>query len=230
MNPAPRATPLFDRNSAPLYALLAALFAGALVTANMIASKIVAVGGLYVPAGVLAYSITFPAVDVMSEVWGRRAAQAVVNSGFFVLIASWALVALAIQLPGAPFWQNQEAYAAVLGSAERIIFASLIAYGISQTWDVIQYNWLRERHRGRYLWLRSNASTMVAQTLDSAIFVTIAFYGQAPVLRIIAGQLAVKYVVAVVFDTPLVYAGVWLVRWRIAAAGRAGDGGRARRH
>ena len=80
MNPAPRATPLFDRNSAPLYALLAALFAGALVTANMIASKIVAVGGLYVPAGVLAYSITFPAVDVMSEVWGRRAAKAVAAS------------------------------------------------------------------------------------------------------------------------------------------------------
>jgi hypothetical protein len=77
------------------------------------------------------------------------------------------------------------------------------------------------------LWLRTNASTMVAQTLDSAIFVTIAFYGQAPVLRIIAGQLAVKYVVAVVLDTPLVYAGVWLVRWRMRVMARGGAFGQS---
>lgn len=212
--------PKFGEQSLALYVLLAALFAGSLVTANLIATKIVTVWGLFVPAGVLAYSITFAVTDVICEVWGRRATQAVVHAGFIVLVASWALVALAIRLPAAPFWQAQEAYAGVLGQANRIIFASLVAYAVSQSLDVWGFQRLKELTRGRALWLRNNLATAASQTVDSALFVFIAFYGQAPVLHLIAGQLAVKYVIALV-DTPVVYAGVWLVRSRLRAAGEA---------
>ena len=212
--------PMFDERAAPLYVLLAALFIGALVTANLIASKIILVGGLVVPAGVLAYSITFVVTDVICEIWGKRATQAVVNAGFAVLLLSWVLVALAIRMPAAPFWQNQEAFAGVLGSANRIILASLVAYAVSQTLDVWGFQRIKELTRGRMLWVRNNTATMLSQTVDSAIFVTIAFYGVAPVLQIIAGQLVVKYVIALC-DTPFVYAGVWLVRARLGAPVRA---------
>lgn len=211
MAPAP-----FNERASHVYVLLAAMFIGALVTANLVASKIILVAGLVVPAGVLAYSITFAMTDVICEVWGKRATQAVVNAGFLALILSWGLVALAIQMPGAPFWSDQDAYASVLGSAHRIILASLIAYAISQTLDVWGFQRLKEMTGGRMLWMRNNLATMVSQTVDSAVFVTIAFYGEAPVLPIIAGQLVVKYVIALV-DTPVVYAGVWLVRMRLSA-------------
>lgn len=199
-----------------LYVLLAAVFIGALVTANLIASKIILVAGWVVPAGVLAYSITFAATDVICEIWGKRATQSVVNAGFVALILSWALVALAIGLPAAPFWAHQAEYASVLGSAQRIILASIAAYAISQSLDVWGFQRLKEWTGGRMLWLRNNLATMVSQTVDSAVFVTIAFYGEAPVLRIIAGQLVVKYAIALL-DTPVVYAGVWFVRWRLRA-------------
>lgn len=212
---------MLDERASRLYILLAAIFIGALVTANLIASKIISIGGLVVPAGVLAYSITFAVTDVICEIWGKRATQAVVNAGVGVLLLSWVLVALAIQMPAAPFWQHQEAYAGVLGSANRIILASLIAYLISQTLDVWGFQRLKELTGGRALWLRNNLATMVSQTVDSAVFVTIAFYGTAPVLQIIAGQLVVKYVIALL-DTPFVYAGVWLVRLRLREAERAG--------
>lgn len=212
---------MFDERSVRLYVLLAALFIGALVTANLIASKIITIGGLVVPAGVLAYSITFSVTDVICEIWGKRATQAVVNAGFAVLLLSWVLVALAIQLPAAPFWQNQEAYAGVLGSANRIILASLVAYAISQSLDVWGFQRLKQLTGGRQLWLRNNTATMLSQTVDSAIFVTIAFYGVAPVLPIIGGQLVVKYAIALI-DTPVVYAGVWLVRARLRTTQSAG--------
>ena len=200
----------------PIIVLLAAAFVASLVTANLVSSKIVTLGGLMVPAGVLAYSITFAVSDTLCEVWGRRQAQAVVNAGFLALLLVWALVALAVWLPPAPFWSGQAEYAGVLGSANRIILASLAAYLVSQTLDVWEYDWLKRRFSGRYLWLRNNGSTFVSQTVDTVVFITLAFYGQMEILPLIGGQLLVKYAIALL-DTPVVYALVYLVRARIDA-------------
>ncbi|MBI3993360.1 MAG: queuosine precursor transporter [Candidatus Lambdaproteobacteria bacterium] len=198
--------------SALLY--LGAAFVAALVTANLISGKIVAVGGVFVPAGILAYSITFAMTDTICEVWGRKRTQAVVNAGFIVLLLAWITVALAIRLPSAPFWQGQAAYAAVLGTANRIILASLIAYAVSQTLDVWLYHRLKLATASRMLWLRNNVSTLIAQSVDTVIFVSIAFYGDLPLLPIMLGQLTVKYVIALL-DTPVVYGLVFLVRLRL---------------
>ena len=200
---------------------LGAAFVAALVTANLISGKIVAVGGVFVPAGILAYSITFAMTDTICEVWGRRRTQAVVNAGFIVLLLAWIMVVLAIRLPAAPFWGGQAAYAAVLGTANRIILASLVAYAVSQTLDVWLYHRLKLATASRMLWLRNNVSTLISQTVDTLLFVSIAFYGELPLLPIMFGQLAVKYLIALL-DTPVVYGLVYLVRLRLDD-GRAVD-------
>lgn len=202
-----------ERDVAPLM-LLGALFVGALVTANVIAAKIVMIGPLFVPAGVLAYSITFAVTDTMCEVWNRRITQIVVNAGFAVLVLVWVLIALALQWPAAPFWPHQEAFLRTLGSTNRIIVASLIAYGVSQTLDVWVFSRLKALTGGRLLWLRNNVSTFLSQLVDTVIFITIAFYGELPILRLMWAQLLVKYVIALA-DTPVVYGLVHLVRRRL---------------
>lgn len=207
-----------ERDVAPLM-LLGALFVGALVTANVIAAKIVAIGPLYVPAGVLAYSITFAVTDTLCEVWNRRITQIVVNAGFAVLVLVWVLIALALQWPGAPFWPHQGAFVQTLGATSRIILASLIAYGVSQTLDVWVFSRLKTLTRGRWLWLRNNVSTFFSQLVDTVIFITIAFYGELPILQLMWAQLLVKYAIALV-DTPVVYGLVYLVRRRLNAPPR----------
>lgn len=197
-----------------LFVLLAALFVASLVTANLVAGKIVTLWGVFVPAGVLAYSITFAITDTLAEVWGRERAQLLVNSGFAVLLLVWGLVSLAVHLPAAPFWEAQEAFASVLGGTSRIILGSIVAYGISQTFDVWIFHRVRQMYGSRHLWLRNNVSTLMSQTLDTCIFVLIAFYGQFPILPLIFGQLTVKYIIAVL-DTPVVYGLVYIVRLRL---------------
>lgn len=219
MTPGP--PPMIDARSLPPYLFLAAAFIASLVTANLIASKIVGFYGLTVPAGVLAYSVTFAVSDTVVEVWGRRPAQLMVNAGFAVQLLVWALVALAVVAPPAPFWERQAAYAELLGAANRIILASLAAYAISQTLDVWEFHWLKERLGGRWLWLRNNLSTLVSQAVDTVVFVTVAFYGQFPLLPLIGGQLVVKYAIALL-DTPVVYGLVWLVRARLRRLPGAG--------
>lgn len=203
-----------DAKSLPLYLYLSVTFVAALITANLVASKIVAAWGLFVPAGVLAYAITFPMTDVICEVWGRRYAQILVNAGFVVQLLVWLLIVLAIQAPAAPFWTQQAAYAQVLGSAGRIILASLAAYAVSQTFDVWAFHRLKQLSGGRWLWLRNNAATAVSQLLDTLVFITLAFWGKAELLPLIGGQLVVKWLIAVA-DTPVVYALVYLVRQRV---------------
>jgi hypothetical protein len=206
------------------YLYISATFVAALITANVVAGKIVMLGtlpllgGLFVPAGVLAYSVTFALSDTLCEVWGRERTQAVVRIGFAVQVLVWLLITLAIHLPPAPFWQQQEAYAAVLGATNRIIAASLAAYLVSQTFDVWIYSRLKTAFAGRHLWLRNNLSTVASQTLDTVIFITLAFAGVTDLLPLILGQLVVKWLIALL-DTPVVYGLVYLVRRLVPDAG-----------
>lgn len=193
------------------YTLLVSLFIGSLVAAAFISSKIVTIFGLAVPAGVLAYSITFAASDIIGEVWGRESASEVVHAGLAAMVAATVLAYLAVEWQGAAFWTGQEAFASVIGNTPRIVAASLCAYFVSQRNDVWLFHVLKRLTRGRHLWLRNNLSTMVSQLLDSTIFVTVAFWGVMPVGEIILGQWAAKMLVAAL-DTPVVYAGVAALR------------------
>lgn len=193
------------------YVLLIAIFVGGLVIAGVLANKIVNVAGLIVPAGVLAYSITFPITDIICEVWGKKRGKYVVFSGFITLLVVLGLIRLALIFPKAPFWTNEEAFARILGSTSRIIIASFIAYLVSQYHDVWAFHFWRKVTKGKHLWLRNNASTFVSQFIDTVVFITIAFYGVMPVLTLIKGQYIIKLLIALV-DTPVVYFGVWLIR------------------
>ncbi|UCE04742.1 MAG: queuosine precursor transporter [bacterium] len=190
---------------------LVGIFISGLTIASILASKIINVYGLYVPAGVLAYSITFMATDTIAEIWGKAKANWVVLVGFISLLVVLVLINIAISLPAAPFWKNQVAFDAILHGTRRIIIASFIAYLISQFHDVWAFHLWKRITQNKYLWLRNNLSTMVSQLLDTVIFITIAFYGLQPIGKLIWGQYVVKLGIAVV-DTPFVYLIVYLIR------------------
>jgi hypothetical protein len=213
---------------------LVALFVTALVTAQLTASKLLAfqlpiglpVTGstLVLPGAALAYALTFFASDCYSELYGRRAAQVMVNVGFAANVVLLALVAGTIAAPtfrGSPV--DGEAFASVLGPSANVVAGSLLAYVVSQNWDVVVFHRIREATDGRLLWLRNVASTATSQAIDTVLFVVVAFLvaptvlgiGQATPLPVIAslivGQYLLKLLIALV-DTPFVYAVVGLLR------------------
>jgi len=194
--------------------LLACIYAGSLVLAAVLASKIIQLGTLVVPAGVLAYCLTFLITDVISEIWGKELAQSVVMGGFITLVLVFVLTTVSILWPAASFWPHQQAYQTILGSSARIMVASLTAYLLSQYHDVWAFHFWKRMTTERFLWLRNNASTIVSQLLDSVVFITIAFYGSLPVVPLILGQWVVKVGIALL-DTPFVYLLVYVVRRRL---------------
>jgi uncharacterized integral membrane protein (TIGR00697 family) len=227
-----------DSLAVPQVALIA-LFVTALVTAQVTAAKILAfslpfslpVTGatLSLPGAALAYAVTFFASDCYAELYGKRAAQVMVNVAFVMNFVLLALVWSTILAPAAPTSIDPTQFRQVLGASTNIVIASLAAYLVSQNWDVIVFHRLREATDGDRLWLRNIASTASSQLLDTVIFVTLGFLvvpellgvGVAPPLPVIAslivGQYLLKLLIALV-DTPFVYAVVGVVRSRDGTA------------
>ncbi|MDH7499431.1 MAG: queuosine precursor transporter [candidate division NC10 bacterium] len=176
--------------------------------ANMTASKPVSIGAIVVPAAVFIYALTFTLIDLINEKLGKAGARRVVYSAFAANLLLAAYSQLAIWMPPASFYRSQEAFAGVLGSTPRIVFASLTAYLISSLIDTEVFAWWRERV-GRGKWARVLCSNAVSTLIDSILFISIAFYGSMPVYPLIAGQYLVKMAVTLV-SIPLIY----LVRGR----------------
>ena len=191
--------------------LVNAIFVTSLLIANVVSSKIVSFWGLTVPAAIVAYPLTFLMTDVIGEIWGKEEANKTVKLGFICQMISLALIGCAILLPVAPFADNQSQFTAILGSSFRVVFASMIGYLVSQSWDVWIFHKIRDAYiakhgstkGGRWIW--NNASTMTSQIIDTAIFITIAFIGVVPnIWTMILSQYLVKFVYALL-DTPFFY-------------------------
>lgn len=108
----------------------------------------------------------------------------------------------------------QELYTESLLPVGRIVLASMIAYLVSQHHDVWAFLKWREVTKGKHLWLRNNASTIISQGIDTILFITIAFYGVVPnniLLQMMLYQWIWKLIVALL-DTPFVYIGVSLIK------------------
>ena len=191
---------------------LVAVFVTSLVTANVLATKLFMFGDFILPAGVIAYPITFLMTDVIGEMWGKKVVTKVVWAGFFCSLLAMSLGFIAVMLPVAPFYERQEFFAELFGRVGRITGASLIAYIVSQLNDVWVFHKLKDLTHGKHLWLRNNVGTISSQLFDTILFITIAFYGIMPtsvLFSMIMSQWLIKILIAL-FDTPFCY---WLVAW-----------------
>lgn len=193
------------------FIILMSIFVASITIASVLANKILNVFGLFVPAGVLAYSITFLMTDVISEIWGKEKAKHVVIGGFIGLVIVLILVQISLVWPKAPIWDQAEAYQTILGSTSRIIVASFTAYLVSQFHDVWAFHFWKKITSNRHLWLRNNLSTAASQFIDSLLFIFIAFYGVLQIWPLIWGQWIIKLAIALL-DTPIIYVVVWLIQ------------------
>ncbi len=184
-------------------ALLIGLYVTCEIIANVTASKPVALAGIVVPAAVFIYALTFTLIDLVNERFGKQGARYVIYTAFTANLLLAAYIRWAIWLPPAPFYKGQEAFAAVLGSTPRIVAASLIAYLVSSLIDTEVFAWWRA-HVGGYRWLRVLTSNAVSTFVDSATFITLAFWGVFPVWPLIEGQYLIKMGVTLV-SIPLIY-------------------------
>lgn len=197
----------------------------AIVLANLQGPKLTVIFGLQTSLGVIFYSSIFFATDVLSENYGKNAANKAVRMGFAVSVIVLIMLSIALMYLPSNKPETAEFAASIHGAFEtivnftpRFIFGSLLAYYISQHFDVWAFHKIKSMTGDRWLWLRNNGSTLASQVVDTTIYSLVAWWGLVDLTTALALG-AAKYVFKVVIaaiDTLFIYWARYSFRHRAA--------------
>ncbi len=157
--------------------IITAIFITCLITANIIAVKVISLGPVILPAAIFVFPLSYIFGDVLTEVYGYRVARRVIWLGFICNLIFVFFAWVGQLLPPAPFWEGQEAYASILGYTPRLLAASFFGYLVGEFVNSFILAKMKILTKGRWLWSRTIGSTVVGQGLDTSIFITLAFIG-----------------------------------------------------
>jgi uncharacterized integral membrane protein (TIGR00697 family) len=187
-----------DNTRRRLLPLISAIFVTTLVISNIIAVKLVSVGGLIMPAAIFIFPISYIFGDILTEVYGYARSRRVIWIGFFCNLLAVGAIWVSINLPAASVWNlgafessaaAQKAYEAIFSFTPRILIASFAAYLCGEFINSFVLAKMKIATSGKHLWSRLIGSTLLGQLADSAIFITLAFYATIPAA--IIGQIIV---------------------------------------
>ena len=178
------------------YDIVVAVFCGLLLISNVGATKAIAFttgsvwpGIIVTDGGAFLFPLTYVLGDVLAEVYGMRKARRAILIGF-VLAGVASLCFWVVSLtPPAPGWDNQDAWAAVLGFVPRIVLASLMGYLAGQFLNAYVLVKIKQYTQEGKLWARLVGSTLVGEAADTLVFCLVAFGG------ILTGGVLANYVI-----------------------------------
>lgn len=182
-------------------------FVVVLLVSNLVGPKICQLGPLLVSGAQLLFPVTYICGDVFTEVYGYAASRRAIWMGFFGMGLLAVMGQIAVALPPAPGWHNQQAFATVFGLVPRFAVASLVAYWAGEFTNSYTLAKLKLLTGGRFLWTRTIGSTISGQLVDTCVVILIAFWGveTAPKMLI---MIASSYGFKVAYETlatPLTY-------------------------
>ncbi|HVS78881.1 MAG TPA: queuosine precursor transporter [Candidatus Saccharimonadales bacterium] len=205
--------------------LVLALYIFGVITAELMGAKTFKLtdfswAHLNASVAIFVLPLLFTMVDVVVEVYGRARARSMVYSGLVVVVLLIVYAALTTGLPASSQYSATEpAYDTIFHASIRISAASLAAFAVSELMDVAIFARLRDRLKGRALWLRNNITNFVAQFFDSAVFLALAFYATSQAfganVSFLWSLLLPYWLIRCglsVIETPLVYLGAWWLR------------------
>ena len=188
--------------------------ATAIILANLQGPKLTVIFGVQTSLGVIFYSSIFFATDVLSENYGKAAANKAVRMGLAVSVIVLLMLSLALlyapsDRPGTADFSLRihEAFATIVDFTPRFVLGSLIAYYLSQTFDVWAFHRIKQMTGEKWLWLRNNGSTLASQALDTVVFSLITWWGVVDLvtaLKLGAAKYGFKIFIAL-FDTAFIY-------------------------
>jgi len=160
-----------------LYPYLMATFCGLLLISNIGAVKLIEFGPIITDGGAFLFPLVYIVGDVLSEVYGFKAARRTIYMGFALAILASITFYLVQISPAAADWSNQSSFENILGFVPRIVLASVCGFLIGQLLNSYVLVKIKEVTKEKKLWIRLIGSTVVGEFADTLIFCTVAFYG-----------------------------------------------------
>ena len=165
-----------------------------------------------VALGTILFASIFLCTDILSEYFDKEKAKQNVLIGFFAFLFMTILMLLTLGFKPAESDWVQESLSNIFTPMTRFFIASMVAYFISQYFDVWLYNWIKKITYNKNLWIRNNLSTIISSLVDNTVFSIFAWIILNPnpetfynVLMIyIFGTYLLRIFIALI-DTPFLY-------------------------
>lgn len=185
------------KNISSLFFSFSTVFITCLLLSNILAVKLLRIGKWSVTAGVLVFPISYILNDIMTEVYGLRLAKKVIYMGFLMNLFMALVFSLAILLPAPDWYEMSDEFAMILGTTPRIVTAGLAAYLSGSLVNASIMNRMKIKSvDNRRFGLRAIVSTIAGETVDSCVFVPIAFGGLISI-----GQIINMIAIQIIFKT-----------------------------
>jgi queuosine precursor transporter len=191
-------------------AFVAVLLCSNLIGVHKVSSINLPYYGEYIyGAGVLFFPISYLFGDILTEVYGYARSRKVIWAGFGALIFASLMSFVVTALPSAATMEpeKQRAIEMIFGQVPRIVIASLTAFWLGEFVNSFVLAKIKLLMSGKFLFIRTIASTIFGEIADSLIFYPIAFYGiwsNEQLVSVMIGNYFIK-VLWEVLATPITY-------------------------
>ncbi len=197
--------------------VVSTLFVTLYLVSNIMAVKVISIFGLfYFDSGTITFPFAYMLGDVLTEIWGFREAKKVIWMTFICNILMVVCTQIGVWLPSPDYLAaTAHAYNQIFDYVPRIVIGSLVGFLLGELSNAWLMEKIKERTRGKRLWVRTVGSSAVAYLFDSLPFVLIAFLGTVTphdLLLMIATQYGVKLLIEAVFGTPMAYGVIHALR------------------
>lgn len=159
---------------ASYYPILVAVFTALVLISNITATKGVAFGPLLTDGGFLVFPLTYVIGDVLSEVYGLKAARRAIYIGFTMQALFVGLLWVTVRLPAAEGYENQAVLETMVGSITGLAIAGLAGFLVGQLVNAYLVVRIKQRTKENHLWARLLGSTVVGQFADTFVFCAVA--------------------------------------------------------
>lgn len=159
------------------YAVLVALMAVVVVLSSIGGSKGVVFGPVITDGGFFLFPLAYICGDIITEVYGARAARRAILTGFAASVLAVISYAVIIVLPGFDDdYGNakQQALEVALGPVWQIVLASVLGFLAGQNLNTLVMSLMKRRQRERGLFARMMSSTGLGEFVDTLVFCTVA--------------------------------------------------------
>lgn len=169
--------PAYADAGSPHYAMLLASICVVVILSGIGASKAVVFGPVITDGGFFLFPLAYIIGDVITELYGGRAARRAIAMGFIASVVSVLCYALIIVLPGFDddFGRaKQSALETALGPVWQVVLAGLLGYAAGQSLNTLVMVIMKRRSGERGLFVRLASSTGVGELVDTLVFCTVA--------------------------------------------------------
>lgn len=197
--------------------IVTAMFVTLYLVSNIMAVKVIGLWGLfYFDAGTITFPFAYMLGDVLTEIWGFKMAKRVIWTTFFCNLVMVICTQVGVWLPSPEHLADTEAaYNHLFNYVPRIVIASLAGFLLGELSNAWVMDKMKQKMKGRKLWVRTIGSSMVGYVFDTLPFVLIAFLGVVTtkeLLLMMAFQYFSKLIIEATMGTPMAYAVVRMLR------------------